>query len=101
MSAKEKFGLIESYLKRKFPESTIEQNHDFDRGAQSFKVHLSDRTLFLKVGGEFTEDNSTEEILRLFDLWALAEVLGKETELGVLATQRGHETFRRGTIRPI
>ena len=101
MSAKEKFGLIESYLKRKFPESTIEQKHDFDRGAQSFKVHLSDRTLFLKVGGEFTEDNSTEEILRLFDLWALAEVLGKETELGVLVTQRGLETFRRGTIRPI
>ncbi len=97
MSAKDMFVVIESYLKRKFPEATIEQKHDFDRDAQSFKVHLSDHTLLLKVGGEFTEDNSTEEILHLFDLWALAEVLGKETELGVLATQRGLQTFRRGT----
>lgn len=77
--------------------STIEQKQDFDRGAQSFKVHLSDRTLLLKVGGELTEDNRIEEILRLFDLWALAKVLEKEAELGVLATRRGLETFRRGT----
>lgn len=97
MSAIEKFEAIEGYLKKHFPDSTIEQKHDFDRGAQSFKVHLSDRTLLLKVGGELTEDNSLEEILRLFDLWTLAEVLGKETELGVLATRRGLETFRRGT----
>ena len=96
MSAIEKYAVIESYLKRKFPDSTIEQKHDFDRGAQSFKVHLVDRTLLLKVGGEFTEDNSIEEIVRQFDLWALAEILEKETELGVLATQRGLETFRRG-----
>ena len=45
MSAKEKYAVIESYLKGKFPNSTIEQKHDFDRGAQSFKVHLADRNV--------------------------------------------------------
>lgn len=97
MTAAEKYALIENYLRKNFPDSEIEQQHDFNRGAQSFKVHLSGRTLLLKVGGEFTEDNSIEEIIRHFDLWALADILGKETELGVLATQRGLETFRRGT----
>lgn len=97
MSAKDKVTVIASYLKAKFPDSTIEQKHDFDQGAQSFKVDLADRTLLLKVGDEFTEDNSIEEIIRLFDLWALPEILEKETELGVLATQRGLETFSRGT----
>lgn len=97
MSAKKKFEAIESYLKKHFPGSTIEQKDDFDRRAQTFKVHLTNSTLLLKVGGELTEDNTLEEILRLFDLWALADILGKETELGVLATRHGLETFRRGT----
>jgi hypothetical protein len=73
----------------------VEQKHDFDRGAQSFKVHLSGRTLLLKVGDEFIEDNSVAEILRQFDLWSLAELLGKGTELAVLVTRHGLETFDR------
>ena len=95
MSAKEKFAAIETYLKKHFPDSTIEQKHDFGRDAQSFKVHLPNRTLLLKIGDELTEDNSLEKIFHLFDLWALAEVLRKETELGVLVTRNGLETFHR------
>jgi hypothetical protein len=97
MSAKKKFEAIESYLKKHFPDSTIKQKDDFDRGAQTFKVQLTDSTLLLKVGGELTEDYTLEEILRLFDQWTLADLLRKETELGVLVTRRGLETFRRGT----
>lgn len=92
----EKHAAINTYLAEKFPNCDIEQKHDFDRGAQTFKVHVADGTLLLKVGDEFVEDNSTPEILRLFNLWGLAEVLGKEKELGVLVSQRGLESFRRG-----
>lgn len=97
MSTKEKYEVIEDYLRKKFPDSTIEKKDDFNRGAQSFKVHLSDCTLLLKVGREFIEDNNIAEIISLFDLWALAEILEKSPELLVLVTHRGVEAFRRGT----
>jgi len=92
----EKHAAINKYLAEKFPGRDIEQKHDFDRGTQTFKLHVTDGTLLLKVGDEFIEDNSAPEILRLFNLWGLAEVLGKEKELGVLVSQRGLESFPRG-----
>ena len=92
----EKHAAIGKYLAEKFPGCSIEQRHDFDRGAQTFKVHVADDTLLLKVGDEFVADNSKPEIFRLFNLWNLAEVLGGEKELGVLVSQRGLESFRRG-----
>jgi hypothetical protein len=91
----EKKATIRAYLSSHFPNATIEEKHDFDVGAQAFKLHVSGGTLLLKVGDEFAEDNSASEILRLFNLWSLAEILGKEQELGVLATGRGLETFLR------
>ncbi|HEU0220368.1 MAG TPA: hypothetical protein VFQ98_06150 [Gallionella sp.] len=92
----EKHADINKYLAERFPGCNIEQKYDFYRGAQTYKVHISDNTFLLKVGDEFIDDNGTPEILRLFNLWGLAEVLGKEKELGVLVSQRGLETFRRG-----
>lgn len=92
----EKFAEIAKHLSEKFPGCQVEQKYDFDRGAQSFKVHVPGGTLLLKVVEEFIEDNSVVEILRLFNLWALAENLGKEKELGVLVSQRGMERFQRG-----
>jgi len=92
----EKHTAINKYLTEKFPGCDIEQMHDFDRGAQTFKLHAADGSLLLKVGDEFVEDNTTPEILRLFNLWGLAEVLCKEKELGVLVSQHGLESFRRG-----
>ena len=96
MSVEDKKAAIYAYLCEKFPNSEVEQKYDFNLGAQAFKIRLRDRVLLLKVGDEFVEDNAIAEILRQFNLWSLAEILGKETELGVLATQRGLETFRRG-----
>ena len=96
MSANEKYSAIDGYLREYFKGSDVEQKHDFDRGAQSFKVHLSGHTFLLKVGDEFIEDNAVAEILRQFGLWSIAEVLGKETELGVIVTRHGLETFDRG-----
>jgi hypothetical protein len=92
----EKHAAINKYLAENFSGCEIEQRHDFDRGAQTFKISVFNDTLLLKVADEFVGDNGTPEILRLFNLWCLPEVLGKEKELGVLVTQRGLESFRRG-----
>lgn len=91
----EKHAAIKQYLAEKFPGCEIEQQHDFARRAQSFKLHIVAVTLLLKVGDEFIDDNSTPEILRLFNLWGVAEVLGNEKEFGVLVSQHGLDSFRR------
>lgn len=92
----EKYAAIAQYLSANFTDCEIEQKPDFDRGAQSFKVHVPKATLLLKVGNEFVDDNDTAEILRLFKSWAIEEILSNEKELGVLVTQRGPEVFNRG-----
>jgi len=90
----EKHVAIDKYLAENFPGCDIEQKYDFDCRAQTFKVHIADGTLLLKVADEFVEDNVTPEILRLFNLWGLAKMLGKEKKLGVLVSQHGLEAFR-------
>lgn len=90
-----KHAAIISYLAEGFQNCKIEQKHDFDRGAQTFKIFVPNDTLLLKVADEFVGDNSTPEIIRLFDLWCLPVVLCKEKKLGVLVTQQGLKSFRR------
>lgn len=90
-----KIRAISAYLSERFPNAEIDEKADFDRGAQSFKVHLPSRTLLLKVSNEFIEDNHAPEILHRFNLLSLAEVLGKDASVGILVSQRGLETFAR------
>lgn len=90
-----KLTAIQQYLAEKFPGQEIEQKHDFDREAQSFKVHVTGATLLLKVTDEFTADNDIPQILHLFNRWAMADVLSKDKKLGVLVSGRGLESFRR------
>lgn len=94
MSA-EKHATILAYLYEKFPDAEVEEKHDFDLGAQTFKILLPKTTLLLKIGDEFVGDNSSAEILRLFNLWSLAEILGKDSKLGIFVTQKGLATFHR------
>jgi hypothetical protein len=91
----QKCAAITAYLSEKFPDCPIEQKYDSNRMAQSFKVHVIGTTLLLKVSDEFVGDNDIPEILRQFNLWALAEVLGNEKELGVLVSHGGLELFPR------
>ena len=91
----QKYAVITAYLAEKFSGCPIEQKHDSSRMAQSFKIHVIDTTLLLKVSDEFVGDNDIPKILHLLNLWALAEILGKEKELGVLVSQGGLELFPR------
>jgi hypothetical protein len=95
--SEEKYAAIAGYLSKKFPDCELEQQHDFDRGAQTFKVqiHAKPNTLLLKVSDEFVGDNNTSEILRLIDRWELAKHLCNEKSHGVLITGGGLELFSR------
>ena len=45
---KEKLGAIAKYLSQKMGNVDIEQKHDFDRGAQTFKLHVADGSRLLR-----------------------------------------------------
>lgn len=92
----EKSAAITQYLNENFPNCKIEQKHDFDRGAQTFKIYLPNHPLMLKVADEFLGDNDTAEILRLLKVFAVADVLISEKELGVMIYQKGTELFKLG-----
>ncbi len=76
-----KHSCIEAYLSEHFAGSKIEQKHDFDLLAQSFKVHLPDDSLLLKVSDIFVSDNDEAHITpsqgrsRIFPLAQRCDVL--------------------------
>ena len=95
MSTNEAIAAIRGYLVKEFPDSMVEHKPDFDLCAQSFKVCLPVRTLLLKVSDEFIGDNPPDEILRQFNLWAIAEILQNEKKLGVMVSHQGLAAFPR------
>jgi len=76
--SQEKRNAIAKYLSDNMSGLQIEQKHDFDRGAQTFKVHAVDGSRLLKVSDEFISDNDILDILRRFDQWKLTDTLLRE-----------------------
>lgn len=93
--SQEKCSAIAKYLSDNMAGLPIDKKHDFDRGAQTFKVHAVDGSRLLKVSDEFIGDNDILDILRRFDQWKLNDKLLREKQLGTLATEDGLETFDR------
>lgn len=90
-----KITVVQSYLENAFAMAKIEHRHDFDQNVEKFKVSFKGGTRLLRFGGEFLDDTSEAELLRLFDLWSLSDVLAKEEKLGVLVTDAGCQMVRR------
>ncbi|HEY0824007.1 MAG TPA: hypothetical protein VGD76_09500 [Ramlibacter sp.] len=95
---KKKIDAVKRYLSDQFTGRYIEHQADFDRNAQTFKVHLQEGTLLLKVSDELLRDNTPSDIrLRLEDaavgglLWGL-----KGTDRGLLVASTGATEFPRG-----
>ncbi|MGH8403465.1 MAG: hypothetical protein ACRESO_08710, partial [Gammaproteobacteria bacterium] len=91
----QKYAAIQQYLADKFPDSQIEQKNDFDRGAQSFKIEVTDSSLLLKIAGEFIDNNNIDEILRRLDDWNICALLGSEPGFGIMVTENGPSPFER------
>jgi hypothetical protein len=91
----EKHAWIRDYLAEHFPGSEIEQKHDFDLGAQSFKVHLANYNLILKVSDDFASDNNEAAIALAFKRWDVPALLQQNSQRIVLITNDG-PLFRSG-----
>lgn len=84
-----KHSCIEAYLSEHFPDSKIEQNHDFDLRAQSFKVHVPGDSLLLKVSDDFVRYNDEASLVASFRRWDVAALLKANSERIVLITSEG------------
>lgn len=57
-----KVDVITRYLERQFPGSVVEDQYDFDRGAQTFKVSRDHGHYLAKLDEEFLDDQSVDTL---------------------------------------
>jgi hypothetical protein len=93
----EKLTSIQQYLAGIFSDQEIEQNYDFDRGTQHFKIITPEGPLHLKITEEFIADHDIPEIIRRLNRWAVADALreSKHMKYGVLVSESGLRQFSR------
>ena len=90
---------VHRYLSVSFPGKTVEQHLDFDRSAESFKVHIDRETVLLKVLHTWLDDHNEEEVIVLLDKMEVGQALEqtKGTDSGILVSEAGVRHFVRGT----
>ncbi len=91
--SQEKCDAILAYLKEEFPGSDIEQANISDN--QHYRIPIGNGLLMLKVGIEFIDDNSQEEIINKIKDWGVSELLKKNSKLGILVTNAGPSIYQR------
>ncbi len=88
-----KCNAIENYLKEQFPNSNIEQANISDN--QHYRIPTENGLLILKVGKEFIDDSTEEEIIQKLNEWEVPSLLRENSKLGILVTRYGASTFQR------
>ena len=63
MFPEDKLNVIREYLRSEFETENIDDKHDFDREAQTFRID-ADRLYLITVAREFIDDNDSAEITR-------------------------------------
>jgi len=89
----DKCDAIEAYLKQEFPASNVEQANISDN--QNYRIPTESGLLMLRVGREFIDDNSIEEIINKLSSWKVPELLAQHSEMGILVTDSGPSTYQR------
>jgi hypothetical protein len=65
----EKLAAIRALIQNAFPGANIEEKHDFDLGAERFKIYAAAGPLLLKVSRVYLDDNNIAAIGRDFERW--------------------------------
>jgi hypothetical protein len=90
-------GQVLQYLAAHFPDRQVDQQNDFDRDAESFKVHLDKGTLLLKISGEFLHDVPADVLGQRLDALNTAQELAKllDSGTGLFVTTKGLQGLTR------
>ena len=89
----EKCDAIQSYLEKEFPDSAIEQADI--AGNQHYRIPVKGGLLMLRVGREFMEDHSKDELIEKLAQWKVPDLLRENKELGIVVTNYGPSTYQR------
>lgn len=65
----ENLAAIRALIQKAFPEANFEEKHDFDLGAERFKIYAPAGTLLLKVSVVYLDDNDIAAIESDFERW--------------------------------
>lgn len=76
-----KLNTVREYLASSFPGKVVEEQYDFDRGAQTFKVRDGKDSLLLKVGENFLEDNDSGQVNQFITDQAVAYQMSENKHL--------------------
>lgn len=90
-----KLDIVRNYLSSAFPGDSVEEKYDFDRCAQTFKIHHNNESLLLKVDENFLSDNNEDEIFTVLDNQEISKLLKDNKELGVFVGNLGTNIFKR------
>ncbi len=90
-----KLDIVRKYLTSQFSGCAVEEKYDFDRGAQTFKIHVGKDSLLLKVGENFLGDNDENKIAKHLESWKVANLLKESKNLGIFVGNEGPKTFTR------
>jgi len=90
-----KLNAVRKYLLSEFKNDVVEEKYDFDRCAQTFKVHHKNESLLLKVDENFLDDNSEDEITAVLENQEISKILKDNKELGVFVGNLGANIFKR------
>ena len=63
----EKLNAVRNYLSAEFPDYTIDDLHDFDRIAQTFRLTTKDKIHLVTISREFLDDHSPFEITEILE----------------------------------
>jgi len=89
-----KLDVVRTYLNGKFAGSTIDENYDFDRGAQTFRIRIGRDLFLLKVGEEFLSDNNEAQISSHLENWNVANLLRENKECGIFVGNSAPHVFQ-------
>jgi len=90
-----KLNAVRKYLSSEFPGDTLEEKYDFDRGAQTFKIHHQKEALLLKVDENFLADSNEDQITTVLQNQEISKLLKDNKELGVFVGNLGANIFKR------
>ena len=93
--SEKKHEAIAQYLAEHIETHGIEQQHDFDMCAQTFKVHIPNDFLLLKVSDPFIDDREIPGILQQFKYWNLPALLMQASHQIVLVGNEGFQFLPR------
>ena len=87
--SEKKFNVIRNYLSTEFPNYAIDDRHDFDRIAQTFRLTTEEKIHLVTFSRGFLDNNSPSQIADILEKSSLSKHFQQEGIARVVVTNSG------------